>query len=62
MGAPAVGNIGAWDEIMIKGFEKVVINAIDGMGGMPPKGGNDDLTPSEVKTIVEFMVDSSKKH
>jgi cytochrome c len=62
MGAPAVGDIEAWDTVMAKGFDKVVHNAIDGVGGMPAKGGNEDLTNSEVQTIVEFMINSSKKH
>ncbi len=32
------------------------------MGGMPPKGGNEDLIPSDVKEIVDFMIESSKEH
>jgi len=63
MGAPAVGDAEAWREVTEKGLEKVVYNSINGMGGMPPKGGNEDLLPSDVKLIVEFMIDSSKaKH
>ncbi len=62
MGAPAVGDVDTWNDLMEKGFAEVVHNAIQGMGGMPPKGGNMDLTNTEVKQIVEFMVDSSKKH
>lgn len=61
MGAPAVGDVDAWKDVLAKGFDKVVINAITGMGGMPPKGGNEDLTNTDVKLIVEFMVDSSKQ-
>ena len=63
MGAPAVGDVEAWRAVTAKGMDKVVYNAINGMGGMPPKGGNEDLIPSEVKEIVDFMVESSKpKH
>jgi len=62
MGAPAVGDSKAWSEVLKKGFENVVHNAIDGTGGMPPKGGNMDLTNTEIKQIVEFMVENSKKH
>ncbi|MBT3281088.1 MAG: c-type cytochrome [Campylobacteraceae bacterium] len=62
MGAPAVGDTDAWADVMEKGFAEVVHNAIQGMGGMPPKGGNMDLTNTEIKQIVEFMVDSNKKH
>jgi len=63
MGAPAVGDVAAWKEVTAKGVDKVVYNAINGMGGMPAKGGNEDLIPSEVKEIVDFMIESSKpKH
>ena len=61
MGAPAVGDVDAWTDATAKGFDKVVHNAISGMGGMPPKGGNEDLTNTQIKQIVEFMVNSSKK-
>ena len=47
---------------MKKGFDKVVFNAIEGTSnGMPAKGGNSDLTNSQVKTIVEYMIDLSVK-
>jgi len=63
MGAPAVGDVAAWKEVTEKGIDKVVYNSINGVGGMPPKGGNEDLIPSEVKEIVDFMIESSKpKH
>ena len=60
MGAPMVGDKDAWHEVTQKGLDKVVYNAVNGMGGMPPKGGNEDLIPSEIKSIVEFMINSSK--
>ena len=63
MGAPAVGDVEAWRAVTEKGIDKVVYNSINGVGGMPPKGGNEDLIPSEVKEIVDFMIESSKaKH
>ena len=61
MGAPMLGDVDAWRSRTKKGMDKVVYNAINGMGGMPPKGGNEDLTPSEVREIVYFMVNSSKE-
>jgi len=61
MGAPAVGDVAAWREVTAKGIEKVIYNSINGMGGMPPKGGNEDLIPSEVKEIVDFMIESSQE-
>ena len=61
MGAPKVGDAVAWKEVTAKGFDKVLYNAVNGVGGMPPKGGNDDLTPSQIREIVKFMINSSKK-
>lgn len=60
MGAPALGDADAWETVMEKGFDQVMKNSINGIGGMPPKGGNDSLASDEVKTIVEFMINSSK--
>ena len=61
MGAPAVGDANTWESMMKKGMDKVLVNAIKGTGGMPPKGGNMDLSDADIKEIVEFMVNSSKK-
>jgi len=60
MGAPPVGDKDAWDAVIAQGIDKVNHNAINGMGAMPPKGGNMDLTDQQVKDIVKFMVESSK--
>jgi len=60
MGAPAVGDHDAWATVMEQGIEKVNHNAINGMGGMPPKGGDMGLTDEQVIDIVKFMVESSK--
>ncbi len=62
MGAPEVGDVDAWAAVREKGFDKVIYNAVNGVGGMPPKGGNEDLVPSDVTLIVEFMINSSKEH
>ena len=62
MGAPAVGDAKAWNPVIKQGFDKVLANSINGLGGMPPKGGNMDLSDADMKEIVEFMVNSSKAH
>jgi len=60
MGAPALGNKNAWATVMEQGLDRVNHNAINGIGGMPPKGGAMDLSDEQVKDIVKFMVESSK--
>ena len=60
MGAPKVGDASAWKAVMEKGMDKVLVNAIKGKGGMPPKGGNMDLNDADMKEIVNYMVGASK--
>ena len=60
MGAPPVGDKSAWEATLKKGIDKVYSNAINGTGGMPPKGGNMDLSDEDMKTIIEYMVGASK--
>lgn len=60
MGAPDVGNVKAWKKVLEKGMDKVLHNALNGTGAMPPKGGNPDLTEDEIKSIIDYMVTNSK--
>jgi len=60
MGAPPVGDKDAWATVIKQGMDVVNDHAIKGFAGMPPKGGNMDLTDQQVKDIVKFMVESSK--
>ncbi len=59
MGAPVFGNKADWAKVMSKGMKKVYANAIHGVGGMPPKGGT-TLTNSQFKSVVDYLVNSSK--
>jgi len=60
IGAPVVGDKEAWAEVMEKGLDKVYNNGINGINGMPPKGGNMELSDSEMKVIIDYMINSSK--
>ncbi len=60
MGAPEVGDKDAWEAVMIKGITTVYSNAMNGVGGMPPKGGNMDLEDAEIKEIVDYMYSLSR--
>ena len=59
MGAPRVGDKKAWAAVLKKGVDKVYDNAINGKGGMPPKGGT-SLSDEKIKEIVDYMVSASK--
>jgi len=60
IGAPVVGDKEAWKEVMAKGLDKVYHNGINGINAMPPRGGNMELSDSEMKVIIDYMINSSK--
>ena len=59
MGAPVVGDKKAWAAVVGEGMDTVYSNAINGKGGMPPKGGT-DLPDDKIKSVVDYMVSQSK--
>lgn len=59
MGAPAVGNAKAWAAVTEKGIDAVYSNGINGINGMPPKGGS-DLSDADFKSVVDYMINNSK--
>lgn len=58
-GAPKVGDAGAWSARIAQGQATLVGNAIKGIRGMPPKGGNTALDDIEVERAVVFMANQS---
>ena len=60
MGAPVLGDKAEWAAYTAKGMDKVYASAIKGTdAGMPPKGGT-DLSDTNFKSIVDYMVNKSK--
>ncbi|MFO7812473.1 MAG: c-type cytochrome [Pelovirga sp.] len=55
MGAPKIG-----DERYSADIEKLVENSIKGVGRMPARGGNRNLSDEEVRAAVVYMVEESK--
>lgn len=59
MGAPMLGDAKAWATVMKKGINGVYKNGIDGINGMPAKGGS-NLSEAEFKSVVDYIVNLSK--
>jgi cytochrome c len=59
LGAPVPGDKDVWATVLEKGASAVLHNAINGINGMPPRGGT-DLSDEKMKEIVDFMINSSK--
>ncbi len=58
-GAPKLGDAGAWSARLGQGQATVVGHAINGLRGMPAKGGNPDLADIEVERAVVFMANKA---
>jgi cytochrome c len=59
MGAPAIGDKKAWAAVNKKGMDAVYKNGINGINGMPAKGGS-NLSEAEFKSVVDYIVSLSK--
>ena len=55
-GAPKPDDTAAWKERLAKGIDAMVATAIQGQGGMPPRGGNPALSDEEIRQAIEFML------
>ena len=58
-GAPKTGDKGSWASRLGAGLEGLTKSAIAGKGGMPPRGGNPDLTDAEIARAIAFMANQS---
>jgi len=54
-GAPKIGDRTAWIPRVKLGLDTLVRSAINGHGGMPPRGGAANLTDAEMRSAVIYM-------
>ncbi|PMR71220.1 c-type cytochrome [Halomonas heilongjiangensis] len=57
-GAPRLGEAGEWEGRIDQDMATLYDHAINGIGAMPPKGGNTSLSDDEVRAAVDFLVES----
>lgn len=55
-GSPMTGDAAAWADRIAKGRDMLVSNAIEGIGVMPPKGGQSQLSDEDVASAVDFLI------
>ena len=63
-GAPKIGDMTAWIPRLQQGLDTLVLSAINGHGGMPPRGGMANLTDTELRNAVIYLfspVSTTKK-
>jgi cytochrome c5 len=57
--APKLGDKAAWGPRVAAGVDGLTASAIKGKGAMPPKGGS-SASDSEIKAVVQYMVNAVK--
>ncbi len=56
-GAPKISDAGAWQSrLAARGRDGLVASAVTGLKGMPPRGGNLDLTDAQIGATIEHML------
>ncbi len=60
-GAPKIGDRTAWIARVSPGLDVAVASAIRGHGGMPARGGKADLTDTEVRAAIVYMMNAAPK-
>lgn len=55
--APKVGDKAAWTPRLQRGIDALLLSAIRGHGGMPPRGGVAELTDMEMRGAILYMFD-----
>ncbi len=59
LNAPKIGDKAAWGKHIGVGLERLTQNAIKGVGQMPARGGNPDLTNTEIARAIVYMANQS---
>jgi cytochrome c5 len=59
-GAPKLGDEAAWVERVAKGLDGLIEAAINGVGGMPPRGGS-QYNDQQMRAVVEYMAAESNE-
>ena len=57
--APKIGDKAAWSKHTGEGLAHLLQSATKGKGAMPPRGGNPDLSDTELARAIVFMVNQS---
>jgi cytochrome c5 len=58
-GAPRIGNAEDWRPRLAQGRDVLLRHTIDGMSGMPPRGGCAACSDTELDAAIDYMLERS---
>ena len=56
LGAPKPGHKESWVSRVVKGWNNILNHAVSGFNKMPPKGGNESISQTDIENIVAYMI------
>lgn len=59
LGAPKFGNKSDWASRIAQGYDTLLKHAIEGIRGMPPRGGDPDISDIEMARVVVHMANAA---
>lgn len=61
-GAPVTGDKAAWQPLIQKGMRELILNTMNGVNHMPPRGGCTKCNDAQLIAAVKYMVQNSKSN
>jgi cytochrome c5 len=61
-GAPRIGDKEAWSKRAARGLSSLTQNALNGIRKMPPHGGHAELSDTDIRRAITYMVNQSGGH
>ncbi len=55
-GAPLLGEVEVWEEVLAKGMEVVMANVINGLNAMPARGLCVSCSDGDLKSLVDYII------
>jgi cytochrome c5 len=59
LNAPKIGDAAKWKPLIAEGHDQLTQTAIKGIRAMPPRGGNPDLTDTEIARAIAYMANQA---
>jgi len=59
LNAPKIGDRAGWGKLIARGLPNLTQSAIKGIRNMPPRGGNPDLSDTEVARATAYMANQA---
>ena len=55
-GAPVIGDIFAWEDLLLKGEQALLKSTIEGLNSMPARGGCANCSDADIQAALQYLI------